>query len=70
MRRTFAHVMAPKTGLAVGVATGQHLRITDIEGKQVVDAAVFNANNHRELLSTSHSRTRYLPMDGGRICRT
>jgi uncharacterized protein len=58
------HVMAPKTGHAVSVGAGAHLRVTDLEGKQVVDMAVFNAHDHREKLSTSNSRTRYLPEPG------
>ena len=58
------HVMAPKSGHAVEVKKGQHLRITDLEGKQVVDVGVFNADNHREKLSTSNSRTRYVPPPG------
>jgi uncharacterized protein YcgI (DUF1989 family) len=58
------HVMPPKTGHAITVKRGQHLRITDLEGKQVVDVAVFNAENPREKLSTSNSRTRYVPKPG------
>jgi len=58
------HVMAPKSGHAVHVRRGQHLRITDLEGKQVVDVAVFNADNYKEKLSTSNSRTRYVPPPG------
>jgi uncharacterized protein YcgI (DUF1989 family) len=46
------------------VKQGQCLRITDVEGKQVVDMAVFNAHNHREKISTSNSRTRYMPKEG------
>jgi uncharacterized protein YcgI (DUF1989 family) len=57
-------VMPPKTGLAVIVKRGQHLRVTDLEGKQVVDLAVFNEANPREKLSTSYSRTRYVPAPG------
>jgi uncharacterized protein YcgI (DUF1989 family) len=56
--------MPPKGGHAVKVDKGQHLRITDIEGKQVVDVAVFNADNYGEKLSTSNSRTRYVPPPG------
>ena len=48
------HVMAPKTGHAVSVKRGQHLRITDLEGKQVVDVAIFNADNYLEKLSPRH----------------
>ncbi len=52
-------VMPPKTGLAVEMRNGQTIRITDIEGKQVCDVAVFNMQNFGEKLSTSYSRTRY-----------
>ena len=51
-------ILAPKTGMAVRVETGQRVRIIDIEGQQVVDFACFNADNPREKLSTSYSRTR------------
>jgi uncharacterized protein YcgI (DUF1989 family) len=64
MQKVHEHVMPPKTGHAVEVTQGQHLRITDLEGKQVVDVAVFNADNPREKLSTSNSRTRYVPKPG------
>lgn len=65
MRLVFEKVMPPKTGLAVVVEQGQHLRIIDLEGKQVVDMAVFNLHNLREKLSTSYSRTRYVPRSAG-----
>jgi len=61
MKRTLDHVLAPKTGMAVMVKRGQRLKVTNIEGKQVVDMAVFNRENPREKLSTSYSRTRYAP---------
>src|SRR5918911_4392427 len=64
MKQVHEHVMAPKSGHALTVKQGQHLRITDIEGKQVVDVALFNADNYREKLSTSNSRTRYVPKEG------
>ena len=60
----FEQVMPPKTGLAVEVAAGQRLRVIDLEGQQVVDMAVFNKENLREKLSTSYSRTRYVPEPG------
>jgi uncharacterized protein YcgI (DUF1989 family) len=60
----FEKVMPPKTGLAVEVAAGQRLRVIDLEGQQVVDMAVFNKANPREKLSTSYSRTRYVPAPG------
>lgn len=60
----FEQVLPPKTGLALEVKAGQHLRVIDLEGQQVVDMAVFNAANPREKLSTSYSRTRYTPAEG------
>ncbi len=47
---TFEHDLAPATGLAVVVEAGRRLRVTDLEGLQVVDMAVFNAENVREKL--------------------
>lgn len=64
MKRCFEGVMPPGTGLAVEVKQGQHLRVIDLEGKQVVDMAVFNLENVREKLSTSNSRNRYIPKPG------
>jgi uncharacterized protein YcgI (DUF1989 family) len=64
MKAVFEKVIPPKTGLAVEVKTGQIFRVTDLEGKQVVDMAVFNLANPREKLSTSYSRTRYVPEPG------
>lgn len=59
MRRLFEQVIPPKTGLAVLVKAGQHLRVTGIEGKQVVDMAVFNEAN------VSYSRARQKPKNPG-----
>ncbi|WP_324274887.1 DUF1989 domain-containing protein [Blastococcus brunescens] len=64
-----SHVMPPKSGHSVIVKRGQHLRVTDLEGKQVVDMALFNAENYREKLSTSYSRTRYTPSRGSPTSR-
>ena len=64
MKLVYEHVMPPKTGLALEIETGQHLRVIDLEGKQVVDLALFNRENPREKLSTSYSRTRYVPQPG------
>ena len=58
MKPFFEIIMAPATGWADVIKTGQRLRVTDLEGLQVVDMAVFNENNLREKLSTSYSRTR------------
>jgi len=65
MKKIHEKVMPPKSGLAVVVKKGQHLRVIDLEGKQVVDMAVFNKDNPREKLSTSYSRTRYIPKKKG-----
>lgn len=64
MKKIFEEIIPPKRGLAVEVKDGQHLRIIDLEGKQVVDTAVFNLHNPREKLSTSFSRMRKLPRAG------
>lgn len=64
MKVVFEKVVPPKSGLALEIKKGQHLRITDLEGKQVVDMALFNLENLREKLSTSYSRTRYVPEEG------
>jgi uncharacterized protein YcgI (DUF1989 family) len=64
MKTVFEQVIPPKKGLAIEVKTSQHWRVTDLEGKQVVDMALFNLANPREKLSTSYSRTRYVPPPG------
>ena len=63
MKAVFEKVIPPKTGLAVEVKTGQIFRVTDLEGKQVVDMTVFNLANLREKLSTSYSRRRHVDVD-------
>ena len=65
MGKILEKTMAGKTGLAVEVRKGQHLRVIDLEGKQVCDMAIFNLDNLREKLSTSYSRTRYVPKTMG-----
>ena len=64
MKLIHQQTIPPKNGLAVEVKRRQHVRIIDLEGKQVVDMAVFNLHNPREKLSTSYSRTRYIPKAG------
>jgi len=64
VKTVLEQVMPPKSGLAVTMTKGQVLRVTDLEGKQVVDMALFNRANPREKLSTSYSRTRYIPKPG------
>lgn len=59
-----SHVLAPKTGYCTSIRKGQHLRVVDLEGKQTVDMVLFNSKNLRERLSTSYSRTRYVPEPG------
>lgn len=60
MNKVFEQVVPGKHGLAIELQPGQHMRIVDL-GQQVVDMALFNLDNPREKLSTSYSRTRYLP---------
>lgn len=59
-----SHVLPPKTGYSTSIRKGQHLRVVDLEGKQTVDMVLFNSNNFRERISTSYSRTRYIPQAG------
>jgi uncharacterized protein YcgI (DUF1989 family) len=47
------------------VKKGQRLRLIEVEGKQVVDMAVFNADDLHEKLSTSYSRTHQPPRAAG-----
>jgi uncharacterized protein YcgI (DUF1989 family) len=58
-------VVPGKSGFAFEVKQGQSFRIVDLEGQQVADMAVFNLHNKGEKLSTSFSRTRYVPKDIG-----
>ena len=64
MKRIVERIMPPKSGLALEIRQGQHFRVIDLEGQQVVDMAVFNLDNPREKLSTSYSRTRYITKSG------
>ena len=64
MRTISEHILAPETGIAIQITTGDHLRVSDLEGGQVVDMVVFNANNLREKLSLPYSRSRYRPQEG------
>lgn len=52
-------VVPPKEARALVVRKGEILRVTDLEGQQVVDVAIFNAHNYREKLSLSYSTSRY-----------
>lgn len=65
MNKVFEQIVPGKQGLAVELEPGQHLRVVDLEGRQVVDMALFNLPNLREKLSTSYSRTRYQPRHVG-----
>lgn len=44
-------------GFAFSVKKDQTLKITDLKGKQVVDFLSFNANNYKEYLSVTQTRT-------------
>jgi hypothetical protein len=58
VKLVFDRVLPPKTGHGLELAKSQHLRVIDLEGRQVVDMGLFNKANLREKLSTSYSRTR------------
>lgn len=47
MRKISEQVVAGKSGLALELESGQHLRIADLEGRQVIDMALFNLGNLR-----------------------
>lgn len=64
MKMVYEQVMPPASGLAVDVKKGQHLRIINVEGGQVVDTVMFNLHNLREKLSCSYSRSRFKPEPG------
>ena len=55
-----AQVIAPKAAFAWSCKRGALIRITDLEGKQVGDLALFSQENPRERISISWTRTRNL----------
>lgn len=64
MKSVSSIVVAAKSGYSTVIKAGQRLRVTDLEGQQCVDMALFNLHNYRERLSTSYTRTRYTPAPG------
>ena len=38
MRTISEQILAPETGIAIQITTGDHLRVSDLEGGQVVDS--------------------------------
>lgn len=64
MEQVFSKVIPPKSGIALELAQGQHLRVVDLEGQQVVDMVAFNRVNPREKSSTAYTRNRYMPEPG------
>lgn len=51
-------IIPPKTSLAFVLKKGQHIRITDVEGKQVGDFIIFNEENLKEKFSQRITRGR------------
>ena len=51
-------VVPPKSGVAFEVQQGHVFRVTDLEGQQVVDMAVFNGGEPSEKLSLTYTRSR------------
>ena len=50
------HEVAARTGKAFEVATGDLIRITDLEGSQPVDFWAFSKEDHLEFLSCEHTK--------------
>lgn len=44
-------------GKCLPVYKGEYLKVIDVEGKQVADFIAINLRNHKEYMSTSHTRT-------------
>jgi uncharacterized protein YcgI (DUF1989 family) len=51
-------LVPPQSGRAIEVRGGELIRFIDVEGQQVGDLRVIDANDHDRWLSTSHSRDR------------
>ena len=47
--------LAPQTGTAFELRSGQHLRVVDLEGEQVADLTAFNAADKSEWLSSGRT---------------
>lgn len=47
-----AHIIAPQTGTAITLLSGQQLKVTDVKGEQVSEMVLFNAADPHEKLST------------------
>jgi uncharacterized protein len=58
-------VVPPKSGAAIEVRSGQVLRVTDLEGQQVVDLVAWNLADHTEKSSTAYTRNRFFPSRDG-----
>jgi uncharacterized protein len=57
-------VVPAKHGFAGIVRQGETIRLTDLEGQQVIDFVVFNNDDRREKLSASYSRSRWFVPQG------
>lgn len=55
-RRMRSVEIAPKSGAAFEVRTGETIRITDVEGAQVADLVAYNPENHAERLAQNFTR--------------
>jgi len=60
MKVVLDYVIAAKDSFAWTARAGQVSRITDLEGKQVADLTMFSADNRKDRLSISWTRTRNL----------
>ncbi len=59
MNKIHEELVPPKGGLAIEVEQGQTIRLTDVEGRQVIDFVVFNLDDPREKFSASYSCGRW-----------
>ena len=50
-------MIAARRGKAVEVTEGQHIKLINVYGSQVVDTWAFNAQDLGEFLSTEHNRS-------------
>lgn len=64
LKTVLNQVVPPKDGFATEVKQGQIVRLTDLEGQQVIDFVVFNTHDKREKLSASYSRSRWFVEQG------
>lgn len=56
MKPVFDRVVAARSGVAYVAQKGQIVRVSEVEGGQIVDFVVINADNHRERFSQARTK--------------